>query len=136
MIFTETERRYLVTQVLSRLATIGPTGAPHNHPVTYRLNEDTETIDIGGPHLSDTRKYRNIQADPRVSLVVDDVAAQPVGPGGQRGRGLEIRSVVETLRVEPPLMEGFSNDLLRLHPRRIIAWNLDVPGNNNRDVAP
>jgi len=39
-------------------------------------------------------------------------------------------------RVEPPLMEGFSNDLLRLHPRRIIAWNLDVPGNNNRDVAP
>jgi len=59
-----------------------------------------------------------------------------VGPGGQRGRGLEIRSVVETLRVEPPLMEGFSNDLLRLRPRRIIAWNLDVPGNNNRDVAP
>ncbi len=67
MTFTDTERRYLVSVALGRLATIGPTGAPHNHPVTYRVNEDTETIDIGGPHLSDSRKYRNIQANPRVS---------------------------------------------------------------------
>jgi pyridoxamine 5'-phosphate oxidase family protein len=52
---------------------------------------------------------------------VDDIAAEPVGPGGQRGRGLEIRGVVETLHPERPLMEGFSNDLLRLLPRRIVA---------------
>ena len=77
MIFTGTERRYLITQALGRLATIGPTGAPHNHPVTYRVNEDTETIDTGWPH-----------------------------------------------------------DLLSLHPRRIVAWNLDAPGSNNRDIAP
>lgn len=136
MIFTETERKYLVATALGRLATIGPTGAPHNHPVTYRVNDDTGTIDIGGPRLSDSRKYRNIQTDPRVSLVVDDIAAQPVGAGGQRGRGLEIRGVIEILHVERPLMEGFSNDLLRLRPRRIIAWNLDGPGGNNRDIAP
>jgi pyridoxamine 5'-phosphate oxidase family protein len=134
MIFTKIEQKYIIAQALGRLATIGPTGAPQNHPVTYRLNDDG-TIDIGGPNLSASRKYRNIVTDPRVSLVVDDTAPEPVGPGGQRGRGLEIRGRVEILRVEQPVMEGFSDDLLRIHPRRIVAWNLDQPGNNNRDVA-
>jgi pyridoxamine 5'-phosphate oxidase family protein len=134
MAFTEVERDYLLAQALGRLATIGPTGAPQNHPVTYRVNEDDGTIDIGGPGLSATRKYRNVQADPRVSLVVDDTAPKPVGPGGQRGRGLEIRGAVETLRVERPLLPGFSNDVLRIHPRRILAWNLDAPGRNDRNV--
>jgi pyridoxamine 5'-phosphate oxidase family protein len=31
-------------------------------------------------------------------------------------------------------MQGFSNDVIRIHPRRVIAWNLDGPGPNNRDV--
>jgi pyridoxamine 5'-phosphate oxidase family protein len=135
MIFTDTERTYLAAQALGRLATIGPTGAPQNHPVTYRVNDDTGTIDIGGPNLSDSQKYRNIQADPRVSLVVDDNAPEPVGPGGQRGRGLEIRGAVEILRLEAPMIDGFSNELLRIHPRRIVAWNLDGPGTNNRNIA-
>jgi pyridoxamine 5'-phosphate oxidase family protein len=135
MVFTVVERSYLMQQPLGRLATIGPTGAPQNHPVAYRVNENTATIDIGGPRLSDSQKYRNIQADPRVSLVVDDNAPHPVGPGGQRGRGIEIRGRVEILRVERPLMDGFSNDLLRIHPRRIVAWNLDAPGSNIRNVS-
>ncbi|WP_020672128.1 PPOX class F420-dependent oxidoreductase [Amycolatopsis nigrescens] len=133
MIFTEHEREYLRAQGLARLATIGPAGSPQNHPVTYRVNEDTGTIDIGGPNLSESRKYRNIQADPRVSLVIDDTAPRAVGPGGQRGRGLEIRGVAELLRDEP-MMEGFTRDLIRVHPRRLVAWNLDRPGSNNRDV--
>jgi pyridoxamine 5'-phosphate oxidase family protein len=101
MVFTEVERTYLMQQPLGRLATIGPTGAPQNHPVAYRVNESAATIDIGGPRLGESQKYRNIQADPRVALVVDDNAPQPVGPGGQRGRGIEIRGHVEILRVEP-----------------------------------
>jgi pyridoxamine 5'-phosphate oxidase family protein len=135
MVFTEVEREYLVTRALGRLATIGPVGAPHNHPVTYRVNKDDGTIDIGGPDIAGTQKYRNIQADPRVSLVVDDTAPVPVGPGGQRGRGLEIRGVVESLRAERPLLAGFSDDMLRIHPRRIVAWNLDGPGRNSRNVG-
>ena len=134
MAFTATENDYLVTQALGRLATIGPTGAPQNHPVTYRVNADG-TIDIGGPSLTSSRKYRNIQADPRVSLVVDDTAPQPVGPDGQRGRGLEIRGTVEILRLERPPIDGFSNDVLRIHPRRILAWNVGEPGSNNRNVV-
>jgi pyridoxamine 5'-phosphate oxidase family protein len=55
MVFTKAEHRYLLDLALGRLATIGPTGAPQNHPVTYRVNEDTGTIDIGGPALGASR---------------------------------------------------------------------------------
>jgi pyridoxamine 5'-phosphate oxidase family protein len=137
MMFTEVERRYLATHPLGRLASIGPHGAPYVHPVTFWVNADTETIDIGGPALRRSQKFHNVQADPRISLVVDDGATpeESVGPGGQLGRGLEIRGSVEILVAQRPLMEGFSNEVLRIYPRRIIAWNLDGPGYNTRTVA-
>jgi pyridoxamine 5'-phosphate oxidase family protein len=84
-----------------------------------------------------SQKFRNVQADPRISFVVDDLATpeESLGPHGQLGRGLEVRGLAEMLVIEQPLMEGFSNELLRIHPRRVIAWNLDGPGMHARDVA-
>jgi pyridoxamine 5'-phosphate oxidase family protein len=134
MIFTEIEHEYLAAHPLGRLATTGPDGAPHVQPVAFWVNADTETIDIGGPALSRSQKFRNIRAGPRVSFVVDDQAEKPVGPGGQTGRGLEIRGRADILILDRPLMEGFSNERLRIHPRRVIAWNIDGPGPNARDV--
>jgi NADPH:quinone reductase len=134
--FTDTERAYLRAQPLGRLATIGPSGAPQVNPVAYWTNDGADTIDIGGPSLRESQKFRNIKADARVSFVVDDIATpeESVGPGGQLGRGLEIRGRAETLIVDHPLMNGFTNDVIRIHPRRVIAWNLDGPGPNIRDV--
>lgn len=132
MTFTERERRYLDERELGRLATVGPSGAPQNHPVTFFVHDST--VDIGGPELAASQKFRNIEADPRVSLVVDDNAPEPVGPGGQRGRGVEIRGTVEILELPEPLLEGFSRHVLRIHPRRILAWNVDGPGRNSRTV--
>lgn len=43
--------------------------------------------------------------------------------------------VVEILVARQPLMEAFSNEVLRIHPGRIIAWNLDGPGYNTRAVG-
>jgi pyridoxamine 5'-phosphate oxidase family protein len=133
-IFTEIEHEYLAAHPLGRLATVGPDGAPHVQPVAFWMNVDTETIDIGGPALRQSQKFRNIQADPRISFVVDDQAEEPVGPGGQTGRGIEIRGRVEILMLDRPLMMAFSNEVLRIHLRRIIAWNIDGPGANARDV--
>jgi pyridoxamine 5'-phosphate oxidase family protein len=135
--FTDAEHAYLARLSLGRLASVGPDGAPQIHPVAYRMNAVTETIDIGGPGLAGSQKFRNIQADPRVSFVVDDLATpeETVGTDGQLGRGLELRGRAEILFDEQPLMEGFSNELLRIHPRRIIAWNIDGPGTNARNVG-
>lgn len=131
--FTETEYRYMVELALGRLATTGPRG-PQNHPVTYRVDGAEGVVDVGGPDLASSRKYRNVRADPRVSLVIDDIAPEAVGPGGQRGRGLEIRGEVEIVALDAPPQDEFSREILRIHPRRIVAWNLDGPGDNSRDV--
>jgi pyridoxamine 5'-phosphate oxidase family protein len=132
MVFTEREREYLAGQHLGRLSTIGPDGTPQTRPVGFRLNDD-DTIDIGGPNLSSSQKYRNIKADNRVSFLVDDMT--PDEPGALKpgwGRGVEIRGHAELLDVdEPPMGAGFfSNEVIRVHARRVIGLNLDSEGSH------
>ncbi|MFD6156900.1 PPOX class F420-dependent oxidoreductase [Nocardia sp. NPDC060256] len=127
MSFTDVERAYLAGQRLARLATVSPEGAPQLVPLGFRLNDD-DTIDIGGPNHAASQRYRNILANPLVSLLIDDMT--PDEPGAVKpgwGRGVEIRGVVETLTVDvPPVApEWFSNDIIRIHPRRIRSWHLD-----------
>lgn len=126
MIFTDAERAYLATQRLARLATVSPNGAPQVSPLAFRLNPD-DTIDIGGPKHAATQRYRNALANPRVSLLIDDMT--PDEPGAVKpgwGRGIEIRGEAEAMTVdEPPIAEWFSNDVLRIHPRRVKSWHID-----------
>jgi len=127
MTYTDIERAYLLGQGLGRLATVTPSGAPQVRPVGFRLNDDG-TIDIGGPDLSTSRKWRNAEANPEVAFVVDDMT--PDEPGAYRpgwGRGVEIRGRAELLRDhEPPFApEFFSREVLRVHPTRVIGWNLE-----------
>jgi pyridoxamine 5'-phosphate oxidase family protein len=120
-VFTDAEKTYLDNQPLGRLATIGPDGAPQTRPVGFTYNHDLDTIDIGGRDLTASQKYRNILADVRVSFVVDDLAS--VTPW--KPRGIEIRGTAEAL-VAAPLREGFTADLIRIHPARVLAWGLDT----------
>ena len=118
--FTEAEEQYLVTQMLGRLATIGPDGAPQVRPVGFTFNRSLGTIDIGGRNMSSSRKFHNVRADGRVSFVVDDLASiKPWLP-----RGVEIRGTAVAL-VAAPLDDGSSADLIRIHPLRIFGWGLD-----------
>ncbi|MFE4019064.1 PPOX class F420-dependent oxidoreductase [Streptomyces sp. NPDC059101] len=125
-VFTPKERAYLADQPLARLATTGPNGGPQVRPVGFVLNDD-DTLDIGGPALSRSQKYRNAQARPEVSLLVDDMAPadDPIAPGW--GRGVEIRGRAELLTLDTPPMapEFFSNEVIRIHPHRVIGWNLE-----------
>ncbi|WP_214414680.1 PPOX class F420-dependent oxidoreductase [Sphaerisporangium fuscum] len=123
MVFTDNEYTYLSEHPLGRLATIGPDGAPQVHPVALWLDEAAGTIDIGGPALARSQKFRNVQADPRVSLVVDDQAETP-NAIGQTGRGIEIRGQAEIVTLDPPLIAAFTKETLRIHPHRIITWNI------------
>ncbi|MFD0903110.1 PPOX class F420-dependent oxidoreductase [Actinomadura sediminis] len=136
--FTPAERAYLATQRLGRLSTIGPDGAPQTRPVGFRLNDDG-TIDIGGPDNANSRKYRNVQADPHVSFLVDDMAApddpDAVKPGW--GRGVEIRGVAEPVKGTMHIGQGFfSDDLIRIRPARVISWHIDPdrPDQSSRSV--
>ena len=127
-IFTAAERAYLDGQSLARLATIGPGGGPQIRPVGFVVDPVAGTIDIGGPRLAASRKYRNVEANRLVSVVVDDMT--PDEPGAVKpgwGRGVEVRGWAETLTLaEPPMAAGFfANEVIRIHPVRILSWHLD-----------
>jgi len=56
-------------------------------------------------------------------LVVDDLAS--IAPW--RPRGIEIRGTAEVLTTDP-MRPGFTADLIRIHPVRVLAWGLDTNG--------
>ena len=121
MDLTSNERAYLRSQRLGRLATLGPDGSPQSRPVGFFVNDGLGTIDIGGRDLAHTQKFRNIQRDPRVSFVVDDLASiDPWAP-----RGIEFRGTAEALTDTEPPRRGYSSEVIRIRPRRVLSWGLD-----------
>jgi pyridoxamine 5'-phosphate oxidase family protein len=133
MIFTEAELKYLASQMLGRLATVDSHGAPQNNPVGFRLNEDLDTIDIGGHNLGASRKFKNVQLNPHVAIVIDDQpSVQP-----WRVRGVEIRGRAEAITGSEPAVAHFSGELIRIHPERILSWGIDpdTPGMQRRSVT-
>lgn len=138
MTLTTTEQKYLAGQVHGRLATVAPDGRPQNKPVGFQYNAELGTIDIYGFGMESSAKFRNIQARPDVALVVDDVITESAAGV----RFLEIRGRAEAIRVEPVEAPGgpashLSAQAIRIHPRRVIGWNLDAerPGLHTRDVT-
>lgn len=121
MDLTPNEHEYLRTQPLGRLATLAPDGAPQTRPIGFYVNDELGTIDIGGHEIAKSQKWRNVQRDPRVSLVVDDLATiDPWAP-----RGIEIRGTAEALP-DAVAAPGFAPGVIRIHPTRVLAWGLDT----------
>ena len=116
MAFTETEIAYLASQRLGRLATVQESGVLQVSPVGFSYNPATSTIDISGYNLMKSQKFRNIARNGRAAFVVDDlVSVQP-----WRVRCIEIRGVAEAI-------EGEDAPMIRLHPKRVIAFGIDEP---------
>lgn len=133
-VFTSSEIAYLESQRLGRLATVGPDGQPHVVPVAFRYNPDQDTIDVGGHGFAARKKFRDVQRNPRVAFVVDDVAS--VAPW--RPRGIEIRGAAEIRATGgEEIIAGFDPEMFRIRPRRLVSWGLDEtisPRPNARSV--
>src|SRR5216117_2395341 len=71
-VFTDKELEYLKGQRLARLATSGAEGSPHVVPVGFRVSDDGSAIDVGGHGFAGSKKYRDIKANAKVAIVVDD----------------------------------------------------------------
>ncbi|MER6567598.1 PPOX class F420-dependent oxidoreductase [Streptomyces sp. NPDC001093] len=118
--FSEAERAYLASQRLGRMATVDPHGRPQANPVGFVVQDDG-TILIGGYAMGTTKKWRNLQQNPKVALVVDDIAS--VRPW--RVRGVDIRGDAELLVGPHDLGPHFSEEVIRIHPRRVHSWGLE-----------
>ena len=124
-VFTPAEIDYLRSQRLARIATAGPNGQPHVVPVSFRYNPDEDTIDVGGHGFVGRKKYRDVQANPRVAIVIDDLAS--VSPW--RPRFLEVRGTAEILPTGGEAIgPGFDAEIFRIHPRRIVSGGIEGAG--------
>ena len=121
-VFTTAEVAYLHSQRLARIATVGPGGQPHVVPVSFRYNPDEDSIDVGGHGFAQRKKYRDVQRNPRVAIVIDDLeSTDPWRP-----RAVEVRGRAEAIALPTPL--------IRIYPERIISWGLGQ-GSSARTVA-
>jgi pyridoxamine 5'-phosphate oxidase family protein len=133
MTFTPAEVRFLARQTRGHLATLGPKGAPQVKPLGFTFNPTLGTIDITGFNMSGSAKYRNVQVNPNVAFVVDEVTANSM----EGAHFLEIRGVAETTTGTHVLQGHLAPEIIRIHPRRIISFNVDPdnPGLQARNVT-
>ena len=122
MPLTDAQLGYLATQRLGRLATVDSHGAPQNNPVSFSCNPDLGAAGIGRHAMGTSRKFPNIAANTRVAFVVDDIASYQ--PWKVRCAG--IRGHAEALQGQPPPMAGFSAEIIRIHPGRILSFGIDA----------
>ena len=119
--FTEKEIEYLGEQRLGRLATVDGEGRPHVVPVAFRYNSEFDTVDIGGHNIAASKKFRDAEKTGKAAFVVDDVLPP------WRPRGVEVRGLAEVLAEGgKEIMEDFSEELIRIFPRRIVGWGIDA----------
>lgn len=132
-VFTLKEIEYLQSQKLGRLATVNLEGKPQVAPVGYHYNLELDVIDIGGHALQKTQKFRNIQKNPNVAFVVDDVLPP------WRPRGVEIRGVAQALDTGGKAIfgQGWDESIIRITPAQVIGWGLEGEASPafNRKVA-
>jgi pyridoxamine 5'-phosphate oxidase family protein len=122
-VFTEAELGYLTGgRQLGRLATVGADGTPHVVPVGWIYNAASDTIDVGGHELEQSKKFRDVARSGRAAIVIDDL--ESVDPW--RPRAIEVRGRAEAVTLPTPL--------IRIHPERIISWGLGQ-GRSARTVA-
>jgi pyridoxamine 5'-phosphate oxidase family protein len=110
-LFTSDERAYLDGQRIGRLVTVDRNGRPQVRPVGFTATRSV--IEIGGHELTKTRKFRNIEANPEVAFIVDDLVSRDPW----QVRGIEVRGTADAVAGSAPI--------IRLHPRRIVTWGLD-----------
>ena len=128
MTLNDAEQRFLAGQRLGRLATVAPGGFPQVKPVGLTYNGALGTIDIYGLDMAASAKYRNVQQHPEVAIVVD-----VPGNGPAEVRFLEVRGRAETATAEAAPFPGAALDIIRIHPRRVLALNID-PGQDGLQV--
>jgi pyridoxamine 5'-phosphate oxidase family protein len=133
-IFTDAELEFLTATRTARLATLSRSGSPQVKAVGFLVDAETGTLDVPGLDNPSTQKWRNVQRDGRVALLVDDGG----GPGSRWPRSLEIRGRAEALPDVHPVtaFPGVRPGVIRIHPERIVVFGVEDDGPGSRDVHP
>jgi pyridoxamine 5'-phosphate oxidase family protein len=121
-VFSDAELTYLAKGKLGRLATIDGTGMPHVVPLGWRYNSELDAIDIGGRDFARTQKFHNVQRNPKVALIIDDVLPP------WRPRCVMIRGTAEALSEATGPDGQLAGPIIRLRPSHVISWGMEFAG--------
>ena len=69
-VFSAAEIAYLERMTMGRLATVGADGRPHVVPMTFHFNAAEDTVDLGGVDLAASKKWRDMQINPKATFLV------------------------------------------------------------------
>jgi pyridoxamine 5'-phosphate oxidase family protein len=120
--FTPKELEYLQSQRIGRLATINAAGELHVVPVRFRYHAEDDAIAIGGRFFGRSKKFRDMQGNPRVAFVVDDAL------GSGQIRGIEIRGLAQVFTTggQEQIRPEADPEFIRILPTRIVSWGIDT----------
>lgn len=128
-VFSDAELSYLAERRLGRLATIDPRGRPHVVPLGWSYNPALDTIDVGGRDFAKTRKFRNAEANPHVTLVVDDVLPP------WRPRAVMVAGDAEALTEATGAGGEPIGPIIRIHPVEVVSWGLGTTAEPPRSTT-
>jgi pyridoxamine 5'-phosphate oxidase family protein len=113
------EDEFLRHARLARMATISKDGMPHVIPVGFDF--DGAYLYVSGQDFEKTLKFRNLQQNSNVALVVDELVS--VDPW--RVRGLEVRGTAELIRDRGRTFSwGVGRPYARITPMSKAIWGL------------
>ena len=112
-VFTEAELEFLTSLRLARIATASSSGVPDVAAVGFGV--DGDDIVTGGYDITKTVRYRNLLANPRATIVIDDLASvDPWEPRGVKVRG------------SATLEEHGRGMRIRITPEVVWSWHINV----------
>jgi PPOX class F420-dependent enzyme/OxyR family protein len=132
-LFDRAHARYLAEQRRGVLATIAPDGAPQAKPVGFGYDPQRETIEVSGYDMEHSAKFGNIGVHPHVAFTVEDVPDPAAGAEGVRFA--EIRGIGERVRLDDSAEAGLSSWIIRIHPHRLVSYNVAGPGLHAADLG-
>ena len=126
--FSQKEIEYLRSQRLARIATASSREEDPIQPdvVPVGFDFDGEYFYVSGMNLLKSTKYKNVQKNPRVALVIDDLnSVDPWEP-----RGIRIYGIADVVNRQDGYMQQTDHPAaiyIRIKPLKKWSWGIDAP---------
>ena len=126
--FSQKETEYLNSQRLARIATASSSREGFIQPdvVPVGFDFDGEYFYVSGMNLLKSTKYKNVQKNPRVALVVDDLKSlDPWEP-----RGIRVYGIADVVTRQDGYMQQTDHPsitYIRIKPLKKWSWGIDAP---------
>src|ERR671914_1152241 len=135
VLFSQKETEYLTSQRLARIATASSKqGIIQPDVVPVGFDFDGEYFYVSGMNLFKSTKYKNVQKNPGVALVVDDLkSVNPWEP-----RGIRIYGIADIVTRQDGYMQQTdhpSATYIRIKPLKKWSWGIDAPVFQRSTVA-